>query len=355
MSSWKFSTGLLALLLPLSSTFGQEFLDNLLGKPRSLFSSDSPATTRPGATKPAPVAPKVVPERYRPAGLSVMPPEHRLPPVPQQFHSLPPATPVGKESPKPVSLPILPPTGSTTLQPTNYTASPAGPAMPVIPANTPPVVEQSAPANEFYTGTPVDTYSTHAPIYCRSECDFGHRLPGQWLYPGTGSWQILMGGFFSTAVGPTVPPYEYAPLSIRRGWMLGNLFPEKNIYPGSFEVLLDLSLAVVTSSYGDIHGGPSAIFRYNIPAMEGAVNPYIQASAGFVINDAYKDSSQRAIGQAFEFLLGTAAGIRIMLSDDVSFDVEVGFEHMSNFSLGERNLGITNYGARFGWTYYFPN
>jgi hypothetical protein len=62
---------------------------------------------------------------------------------------------------------------------------------------------------------------------------------------------------------------------------------------------------------------------------------------------------QELIGQEFEFLLRAELGLRCWLTESLSFDVEGGFQHISNAGIAVRNGGINNLGFSVGFTYSF--
>ncbi len=59
------------------------------------------------------------------------------------------------------------------------------------------------------------------------------------------------------------------------------------------------------------------------PAGRGP-GPYSQVGAGFVLNDAYRDKSQKAIGAFFEFYLHAEVGVKYFISQNWSLDLEGG-------------------------------
>jgi hypothetical protein len=171
---------------------------------------------------------------------------------------------------------------------------------------------------------------------------------------GSTSTQLLLGGYFSGKPGPRVPQFNYLLATVRYGWML--TCPEDNWYGrGNYEFLLDLSGAAVTSGgYGDYFAGPSFLLRYNFVHPGAAIVPYHQVGAGIVYTDAYKDRTQRAIGQQWELYLRYELGLRYFVAPNLSLDVEGGFHHMSNAGQADRNYGVNAWGGQVGLTYYFP-
>jgi hypothetical protein len=166
--------------------------------------------------------------------------------------------------------------------------------------------------------------------------------------------QVLQGGYFTSKLGPAVPDFNYLPLSVRYGWNLGNPYGPGGPIPGNCELVLDVTGAAVVSSYGSWFAGPSALVRYNLADPGSPFVPYVQGGAGIILNDAYRDRSQRAIGQAAEFCLHAQLGLKCFINPSLSLDIEGGFQHISNAGLADRNSGVNTFGGSVGFTYYFP-
>jgi hypothetical protein len=114
-----------------------------------------------------------------------------------------------------------------------------------------------------------------------------------------------------------------------------------------------VTTAAVLRGPGNIVVGPSALVRRNFAEEGSPQTIYVQAGAGIVYNDAYRDPYQRAIGQADEFYLSVAVGYRYALSCQWAFEAELGFVHISNADLAPRNGGINALGASVGLVYSF--
>jgi Lipid A 3-O-deacylase (PagL) len=170
---------------------------------------------------------------------------------------------------------------------------------------------------------------------------------------GATSTQVLGGAYFSAAIGPRIPFFNYVPLSIRSGWMLTS--PEDHCWGrGNYECLVDVTGALITSKYGNWFAGPTFFLRANLLEFGPTFVPYTQVGAGGVVNDAYKEPNQHAIGEAFEFYLHWEWGVRCFVAPNLSLDVEGGLQHISNGGLASRNYGMNAFGAAVGLTYSFP-
>jgi hypothetical protein len=170
---------------------------------------------------------------------------------------------------------------------------------------------------------------------------------------GATSTQFLVGAYFTSGLGPSIAPFDYAPVTIRHGWMLTSP-GEISSWPGNWEALCDLTGAAVTSDYGNWLVGSSVYLRYNLVEVGSCLVPYAQVGAGFLLNDAYRQSTQRAVGQMFEFHLHYEVGLKYFVAPNFSLDLEGGFQHISNANSADRNFGVNAFGAQVGFTYYFP-
>jgi lipid A 3-O-deacylase len=172
--------------------------------------------------------------------------------------------------------------------------------------------------------------------------------------PGTVTTQVLGGAYFNVNLGPSIPTFNYVPVVLREGWML--TCPTDHLWGyGNYECLFDITGAAITSNYGHWFAGPSFYLRFNWLPPGSCIVPYAQVGTGAVFNDAYKDQSQRAIGQSLEFYQHVELGLKYFVAPNMSLDVEGGLQHLSNGGLARRNLGVNAVGAMVGLTYYLPN
>jgi hypothetical protein len=154
-------------------------------------------------------------------------------------------------------------------------------------------------------------------------------------------------------LGPSVPTFDFVPLDLRLGVVLHDpIMP--GCLRGCWQALIEMSVEPVFNGYGHILAGPSALFRYNFVQPDWRFVPYLQCGAGFVYTDAYHDVTQHAIGEEYEFQLKAAGGFHYFLNDRWSLDGEVGYIHISNADLANRNYGINAVGGSIGVTYVFP-
>jgi lipid A 3-O-deacylase len=171
--------------------------------------------------------------------------------------------------------------------------------------------------------------------------------------PGQCGFQFMGGYYQKTGWGPGGPHFNYAPFDCRYGLVLTTPCDQDGWLRGCVEALFVVNYSTVVGDFGNYVAGPSLLLRYNFVQQESAFVPYLQAGAGFGFNDAYKNLDQDLIGGRFEFLLRGEVGARVMLTEQLSLDAELGFQHISNGTLHARNGGINNLGFGLGFTYFF--
>jgi lipid A 3-O-deacylase len=149
------------------------------------------------------------------------------------------------------------------------------------------------------------------------------------------------------------PTFNYAQTNLRFGWMVDE--PSKSRYfgTGNFELLFELTNSIVFEGFGNYVRGFTLLGRYNLLLPDPRWALYFQLGVGAVVNDAYKDMSQSAIGQSVEFTPQASIGLRYFISRNWTLDVEAMLHHISNAYLAERNDGIDSVGGFLGVTYFF--
>jgi hypothetical protein len=168
------------------------------------------------------------------------------------------------------------------------------------------------------------------------------------------TFQFLSGFYPRAHLGAHGPAVNYLPQDLRIGLGCEAMCPDCLPGRGVAEVLLAAVYAPVVTRIGSYITGPCAIVRYNFLPREGPAVPYLQGGAGIVFNDAWKDRVQLQVGEEFEFLLRAELGVRFVLLERLSLDVEGGLQHISNAGIDRRNGGLNNVGFAFGFTYFFP-
>lgn len=173
---------------------------------------------------------------------------------------------------------------------------------------------------------------------------------------GAVTFQAMAGAYNKTQVGPHGPPIDYAPIVLRLGYVFDTP-RDDGILRGCWEALLEANYsAIIHHSGGSYIAGPDAILRYNFVQPQCAFVPYVQCGVGMILNDGWRTLPSHdppLLGEAFEFLLRAEVGVRYMISDCFSIDVEGGFQHISNAGLAHHNGGVNNLGGTVGFTYFF--
>lgn len=143
------------------------------------------------------------------------------------------------------------------------------------------------------------------------------------------------------------PNIEDLDVYARFGWMLTS--PQGDgFFRGNLEFLLEAFGGGVTSGPGDMLVGGSFLLRYNFVQPNAKWVPYFQIGGGGLYNDIYKEHPQGLIGQAFEFNLQGAFGLRYLFNDHMAAYVEAGYRHISNAGMADRNLGLNSVTAQGG-------
>jgi lipid A 3-O-deacylase len=148
--------------------------------------------------------------------------------------------------------------------------------------------------------------------------------------------------------------FNYAQTNLRIGWMATDPVKTKYFGRGNFELLFELTNSIIFKGSGDYLRGLTLLGRYNLILANPRWAPYFQIGAGFVGNDAYKDTSQSEIGQSFEFTPQGSIGLCYFIGQRWTLDAEVMYHHISNAGLSVgRNGGINTVGGFLGVTYFF--
>jgi len=173
---------------------------------------------------------------------------------------------------------------------------------------------------------------------------------------GRMSLQLVSGALFSlTCLPEDSPVFNYAMTNLRLGWMLTSPGPRDSVLRGSWEGLVEITNSIIFKGFGNYIGGITGLLRYNFVQPDWKLVPYVQAGVGVVYNDAYKDNTQQAIGQAIEFTPQFSLGFHYLIAGNWSIDAEGMFHHISNANMAKRNRSINSLGGFLGVTYRFPD
>jgi hypothetical protein len=205
------------------------------------------------------------------------------------------------------------------------------------------------PPAPFVWGVPVEAVTDDADPFCctdgLAEAFAKHHC----------TLQVLGGAYFCpVGLGPrSTPHFNFAPIDMRLGCMLCSPWLDGCCLRSNLEAVLELATAAIFSGPGTLVIGPTALLRCNFVQPDCRVVPYLQGGGGFVYEDAYRDKTQRALGQAGEFYLQATAGLHFFLNPHWSLDIEGGYLHISNADTNARNGGINALGGSIGLTYFF--
>jgi Lipid A 3-O-deacylase (PagL) len=161
--------------------------------------------------------------------------------------------------------------------------------------------------------------------------------------------EMLAGRYRSTTIGPKIPKFDYVPLAFRIGC---SPMEDGSFFVRHFSFLTEWSVDPITGSFGNIATGPSIMFRFDVCPQQ-RICPYLQAATGFVLTDAYRDQSQRAVGEEFEFLQQLEVGVRWKMNESLAIESEFGLQHISNAGLASRNFGVNAIGVSIGLRWNF--
>jgi hypothetical protein len=156
---------------------------------------------------------------------------------------------------------------------------------------------------------------------------------------------VLFSPFGATGKRPTE---NYAGPLVQVGCMLNS--PDSDAaWRGNFEALGELFGAGIFEGSGNYIASTTLWLRYNIVPPKWNIAPYLQAGAGVSLTDV----DHRVFGQAFNFNLDAAAGLRYILNQQCSLNVEYRFQHVSNAGMAKHNLGINAQGTVLSVSWYF--
>ena len=183
---------------------------------------------------------------------------------------------------------------------------------------------------------------------------FSEFLAGAYFASGLGtSSGIFFRGPGGAVMFRETDRFEYAPISLRLGYVLHNCWFDGTWLRGNTSLLGDWMAAPILSESGSYVTGPSLLLRYQFQQHNSRVVPYLQAGVGVLLNDAYHDKTQGLIGGPIEFLLRYEGGVHIFVTRTWSINLEGGFHHISNADAYSRNIGVNDCGFMIGATYCF--
>ncbi len=166
-----------------------------------------------------------------------------------------------------------------------------------------------------------------------------------------GHWDVqMLGGAFSD-IGDAHYSYAESVLRLGKVWD-GHCIP---CIPGAIETLLEINAArPYATDFGSYFAGGGLLLRYNFVDLGSRFVPYIQAGAGFQVNDAFHSAFQPYLGSRIELTAQAGLGLRFFLAKCLSLDIEGSVQHISNLNMNDRDEGINVLGGMAGVTYFLP-
>lgn len=178
--------------------------------------------------------------------------------------------------------------------------------------------------------------------------------PGDVFAKGGVHFQLVSGLLFSSHIFSNGVRVTNAwQTDLRLGWIFTRPLLEGSLFRGNFEAIAELADAWIYKGPGSYYGGITLLVRYNFVQPGAKLIPYAQVGAGIIYNNAYKDETQNAIGQAIEFTPQAGLGFHYLVKENWSIDLEGVYHHISNAGLAKRNMGLNSFGGLLGVTYYF--
>jgi Lipid A 3-O-deacylase (PagL) len=201
------------------------------------------------------------------------------------------------------------------------------PSPPSIAAPPPTTVPPAPPLSDLVVGLPP--------------------APPPWFSIDRGEFVEVLAGAYSCAhIGPRFgKSFDYVPIAIR----IGCRPCDGHDWLGDHgSIGFEAIAAPIYREFGSVFGGSSFLARLDLRDRNMALVPYIQGETGFVLNDAYRDLNQRAIGELFEFIQQVEFGVRWNIRGDIALIAEGGLQHISNARLASRNFGVNSLGGSVG-------
>ena len=148
------------------------------------------------------------------------------------------------------------------------------------------------------------------------------------------------------------PQIDDADGLLRYGWMLTTPAGD-GFWRGNTELLVSAFGAGIYKGPGSVLAGGTLLLRQNFVQPHARWVPYLQIEAGCLYSDGYRDATQGALGNGFEFALGGGVGLRCLWDERWAAFAEADYRHISNAGLGDRNLGTNAVGGVVGVSWLF--
>jgi opacity protein-like surface antigen len=166
-----------------------------------------------------------------------------------------------------------------------------------------------------------------------------------------GKYEIaLNSGPMFSPIGATHnrPTLNYTLSELQLGWMVTEV-NHSTWLRGNFELAGELMGGTVFEGVGSYMIGTTLWGRYNFVQSNWRLVPYVQAGAGILATDM----DPVLVGEKFNFNLNFGVGVRYFVAPNWALSAECRYQHISNATLGEHDLGINAVGPIIGLSHFF--
>lgn len=119
-------------------------------------------------------------------------------------------------------------------------------------------------------------------------------------------------------------------------------------YPGKIDFVFEPFVNVLVEYNTSFEVGTNLLMKYTYPLTE-KFQPYLKVGAGMVyMGQKVDDQATR-----FNYLPQVGLGFHFFITDDVAFNLEGRFRHLSNCSIKHPNNGIDSVGGMVGISKFF--
>jgi|TARA_B100002003_G_C14094781_1_gene526566 hypothetical protein len=170
--------------------------------------------------------------------------------------------------------------------------------------------------------------------------------------------QVSVGSFEDQNLLDDYNQIDYNKVSLKLGTKLKQFKSKDNIegFLGVSYSEVELARPTLVNNGHVTHGEKSSYdmfgldvsFRYNFGRFSDSLIPFCELGVGILYNDIYENKDQGLVGQALEFSLVAGTGLTYFFNEDLSLDLNMALEHISNANLAERNGGINALGVFVG-------
>lgn len=166
-----------------------------------------------------------------------------------------------------------------------------------------------------------------------------------------GKYQLTLGsGVMFSPIGADHqrPQVDYTLSVVQFGWMLSDV-KGSSWYRGNWEMSLEAMGGTVFKGEGSYMAGGTLLFRYNFVQAGWRVVPFVAAGGGAEATNFNQD----LLGENFNFNLDVVAGVRCFLAPKWALDLECRYQHLSNATIANHDIGINAVGPMLGLSYFF--